>query len=496
MYEKIRRNINKYTNKCEIQRAEHTDIGLFMPSRNKTIVDTPVNRTTMEETETEMEMETEKEEQTEKKEAPVKKPGPIIHYTKAHNKTIREFLTGTQQLRSCPAKKHYLIPKRKEPDNQEIDAELLQLAFETVSPGVAALKKSKCCPDRKKYLRWKYPNKRDFTEERKHYKIHGTKAFVVIAPPMLTGVLKQFLYSEGGLMDLVDKQFERVKQECDSDMETRQPVDRPTDLSPAMCRGECTFVSQPIFLHREENAGRKKNALDLTYLIVSPKGLQDSKWMVGLLRHLKLDAFLKNISNAVQDLENIEKYDAVVLSQCLLFVPYYLENKDRRLCEHIDGMVGTTKENNLYSVSIPLTLLTSSGPEFHLISRTNVYMYKFERNHALCFTANQGHSTANLGTCAWLPPDNIRVNLMLVIGDRNYLKNKPEGYKEQILEMSDPCYPSAPLQMEDMLKENPGTGEGEETATWNTKWNTYVEKWMASYDDAHGYFKNCMLHPN
>lgn len=325
------------------------------------------------------------------------------------------------------------------------------------------------------------------TAERKYERIHAqTEAFAVAVPENMTSVMKRFLYSEGGLMDLIDKrrcQIDKLLENGSND-----PLDQPVDASPLMCQGRCTFVINPFFL--DPNNGEKKTLADMVSLLVSPKGLKDSQWMLGLLQHLQLDLFLENISAAVNHLNGTDDFKATVLSQSILCTPYNFQRQKKVIEEHIDGIPQTTRMNNMYTISVPLTLLEGSPPELHIISDECVFKYKFQMNHAVGLSATQGHATASLTNSSWWYPNNVRVNLLFAIADQNYLSAKPENYREQILHMSDPCYPGSKLPMEKMVRP---TGRcSQKVALWREQWSTYVNQYMKHSEQAREYFRRCV----
>lgn len=110
-------------------------------------------------------------------------------------------------------------------------------------------------------------------------------------------------------------------------------------------------------------------------LAVSPKGLHTGKWMVGLLWDLKLEAFLTKVRKVWKILRTL--WSTMWWYCHSLCVLYFLDNKDRELHRHIDGLDITTWANNLYSVW-----------ELHLITRTTIFKYKLKKNHTLYFAAD------------------------------------------------------------------------------------------------------------
>lgn len=418
-----------------------------------------------------------------------KYPSPL--YNRKHSKAVERFLNRTGKVMRFRNMNSGLNKRKKMWWSETNDNQRKQV-IATCATVDGKEKESKSEHAQLKNPPMEILSPRIFTKECKFELIHEqtreTTAFAVAVPEIMTSVMKGFLYSEGGLMEPIDKrrfEIEKLLEDGSHDSPSQR-----VEMSPLMCQGQCTFVIDPFLL--DTGNGKKKTPADMLSLIVSPKGFKDSQWMLGLLKHLRLDLFLENVNFAINQLNGTRNFKGTVLSQSILCTPYSFDRQKKVVREHIDGIPKTTPANNMYNVSVPLTLLEGSPPELHIFSEKKVFKYKFQLNEALGFSADQRHATACLTNSCWPSPNNMRVNMLLIIADQSYLEDKPEGYKEQILHMCDPCYPSSRLGMAEMLETSRSRSSYKEVALWKEKWNTYVNHYMEHSEKAHAYFQTCM----
>lgn len=419
------------------------------------------------------------------------KKSPSSLYNKEHSKAVRNFLKRTGKLRRFRHMDSDLKKRKKEWWSDKNYKQRKQVvATSATVDGKEKESKSKTAQLKKPTTEILPPQ--TLSKECKFKLIHEqtreTTAFAVAVPEIMTSVMKGFLYSEGGLMELIDKR--RFEIETLLEDGNNNTPNKRVNISPLMCHNQCTFVVDPFFL--DSDNGKKKTSADMLSLVVSPKGLKDNQWMLGLLKHLRLDLFLENVNLAVNQLNGTKNFKGTVLSQNILCTPYNFDRQKKVVREHIDGIPNTTTENHMYTVSVPLTLLEGSPPELHIISEKRVFKYKFQLNEALGFSADQGHATASLTNTCWWFPNNMRVNILFAIADQSYLKDKPEGYKQQILHMCDPCYPGSKLGMAEMLNTNRSCPSSKEVALWKEQWEIYVNQYMEHSEKAHAYFQTCM----
>jgi len=271
-----------------------------------------------------------------------------------------------------------------------------------------------------------------------YQQIPDTRSWVICVPSMLTTALSAFLYTFDVLYTF--EQLRLLWKNGKNHADTHPFFDITTRY--------CTLT---ILSYASTEWDR--------YWLF-PKGLNDMKWLVGLLRNSNIDPLLKIVGG-------IMGYKNPTIYSC----NFYLVGRTEQWPQmHIDGNDG---EDDYYAqLIIPIRLLDDSPPELLLMAESDadkIYLYKYVLQQAVLLPQSQYHQTASVQG-QWDSPGDLRICLFMAIGDRDICFQK---CRNQTLKQIHPGfpYPQSTIPIEELCEKKT-----------DLNWRHWTSNWTSAYE--------------